>query len=104
MVKSNVKFNDYLILNIGSVDLLQGRNFIEMRNDFVELYSELENRGIHTVVTTLAPLANMLFSKDIQKTWQQFNSYLTANYSNVIDIACCFVSNTDRVLFECYQP
>lgn len=104
MVKANVKLNDYIILNIGSVDLLHGRDFIEMRKDFIELYQELEHRGIHTVITTVAPLANMLFSKDIQKRWQQFNSFLIDQFPEVIDTTCCFVSNTDRVLFECYQP
>lgn len=104
MVNAGVELNDYIILNVGSVDLLHGRSFIEMRQDFIDLYAELENRGIHTVTTTLAPLANTLYSKEIQMRWQQFNMFLLNNFSNVIDISCCFVSNTDRILFECYQP
>lgn len=104
MVKANVMLNDYIILNIGSVDLLHGRDFIEMRDDFIKLFRELQHRGIYTVVTTLAPLANMLFSKDIQKRWRQFNTFLLNTFPEVINISCCFVSNTDRILFECYQP
>lgn len=103
MVKGDVKFNDQILLNIGSVDLLHGRSSMDMQSDFIELYAELEKRGIHTVITTLAPLANTLHSTDIQMRWQQFNSFLLTKFQNVIDLTCCFVSNTNRVLFECYQ-
>lgn len=103
MVKANVIPSDQIILNVGSVDLLHGRSFIEMQTDFMDLYSELESRGIYTVITTVAPLANKLFSSEIQKRWQQFNSFLLGQFPNVIDITCCFVTNTNRVNFECYQ-
>ncbi|XP_037038002.1 maternal effect protein oskar-like [Bradysia coprophila] len=103
MFESNVITSNQIILNVGSVDLLHGRTFIEMQTDFMDLYSELESRGVHTVITTLAPLANKLYSKEIQKRWRQFNSFLLDQFPNVIDITCCFVTNTNRVRFECYQ-
>lgn len=104
MVRANALTSDQIILNVGSVDLLHGRSAVDMQYDFMDLYLELEERGIHTVITTVAPLANKLFSKEIQEQWQQFNSFLLGQFPNVIDITRCFVTNTNRVLFECYQP
>lgn len=103
MLKTNVKLSNRVILNIGSVDLLHGRDFIEMTEDFLHLYAEFEKRRIHPVITTVAPLANMCYSKEIQKRLQQFNLFLINNFENVLDITCCFLSNNQRVLFECYQ-
>lgn len=104
MLKTSAKLSKHVILNVGSIDLLHGHDLIDMKNDFLDLYIELESRGIEPVVTTLAPLANMCFSKDIQMKWQGFNFFLINNFPNVLDIASCFLSNTQRVLFDCYQP
>lgn len=103
MVKCGAKMKDQIILNIGSVDLLHRRSFAEMQSDFYKLYAELENRGIHTVITTVAPLGNMLYSQEIQERWQQFNMFLLREFPNVIDITPCFVTDSNRILFECYQ-
>lgn len=103
MLKAKVKVSNCVILNIGSVDLLHGRDFIEMTEDFIHLYAQFEKRGIKPVITTVAPLANMCFSKEIQQRLQQFNLFLINNFENVLDITCCFLTNTQRVLFECYQ-
>lgn len=104
MLQKNVQFSHNIILNIGSVDLLHGHDLIDMKNDFMALYMELEKRGIEPVVTTLAPLANISFSQDYQMKWQGFNAFLMKQFPNVVDITSCFLTNTQRVLFDCYQP
>ncbi|KAJ6649716.1 Maternal effect protein oskar [Pseudolycoriella hygida] len=103
LLKSGKKLSKHIILNVGSVDLLQGRDFHEMRDDFLELYSELRMGRYDTFITTLAPLANLRFSMDDQNRWSEFNSFLVDNFPNVLDIASCFLSESNRVIYECYQ-
>lgn len=96
MLKANVQLSNNIILNIGSVDLLHEHDLVDMKNDFTILYSELQKRGIEPVITTLAPLGNMCFSKDYQIKWQSFNLFLIDNFPNVVDIATCFLTVFNR--------
>lgn len=101
---SNIK----IILNIGSVDLLHGRDFVDMRNDFVQLMQICKERNIQVIITTLAPLANKLNAEDLRPKYEAFNRFLLQNYSRshkVIDIKKCMVdSRSQNTIFDCYQP
>lgn len=97
-----------IILNVGSVDLLHGRDFIEMRNDFGQLIQICRERNIQVIITTLAPLANKLDSEDLRRKYDAFNRYLIQSYSRshkVIDIKKCMVdARSQKIIFDCYQP
>lgn len=99
--------NIKIILNIGSVDLLHGRDVIEMRRDFDRLIRICNERRIQVVITTLAPLANTFHLEVLQEKWSAFNEYLLKTYSrshNVIDIRGCMMdAKGQRILFDCYQ-
>lgn len=100
--------NMRLIVNIGSVDILNGQQFSDMCNDFINLVKLCERRQIHLVITTLAPLANVLHSTDDVKKLNDFNSFLMSKFSakhQVIDITDCMkCRKTNKVWFDCYQP
>lgn len=100
----NMKF----IANIGSVDILHGRDLPDMCQDYINLTKVCENRNIQLIITTLAPLANrMHLFNDAQKL-TKFNEFLMNRLSNkfqVIDITpCTSCPKSNKVLFECYQP
>lgn len=101
---SNIK----IILNVGSVDLLHGRDFVDMRGDFMQLMQICKERNIQVIITTLAPLANKLDAEDLRPKYDAFNKFLIQTYSRshkVIDIKKCMVDpRSQKVIFECYQP
>lgn len=93
-----------IIINIGSVDLLHGADIIDMKFDFEYLYKLCQAQGIETVITTLAPLANVGHMPEIRHKWTLFNMYLLKHYDEVVDITQCFVSKIGHTLFDCFQP
>lgn len=93
-----------VIVNIGSVDILHGHNLFEMIADFRDMMCAFGQRGIHPIVTTLPPLANMTHIPDVVMTVAKFNEYLRRTYDYVIDLWDCLVdSKNSRILYECYQ-
>lgn len=93
-----------VIINIGSVDLLHGADIIDMKFDFKRLHSMCRAQGFETVITTLAPLANVGHMPDIRQKWNLFNKYLLKNFEDVVDITPCFQSKLGHTIFDCYQP
>lgn len=100
---SNIK----IILNIGSVDLLHGRDFVDMREDFRRLMQICRERNIQVIITTLAPLANALNAEGLREKYNAFNDFLFRTYSRshkVIEIHKCMIDfESQKTLFECYQ-
>lgn len=93
-----------VIINIGSVDLLHGADIIDMKFDFNRLYTLCRTQGLETVITTLAPLANIGHLPEVRHKWNVFNKYLLNNYEDAVDIAPCFQSKVGHTIFDCYQP
>lgn len=97
-----------IILNVGSVDLLHGRDFLDMREDFMYLMRVCEERNIQVIITTVAPLANTLNSSDTCSKYHAFNQFLVQTYSHshkVLQIHECLLDvRSGKVLFDCYQP
>lgn len=101
--RENIK----IILNIGSVDLLHGRDFVDMREHFINLMQVCKQQNIQVIITTLAPLANVLHAEDLRAKFDAFNQFLIRTYSKshtVIDISNCMINRrTHKVMFECYN-
>lgn len=99
--------NIKIILNIGSVDLLHGRDFVDMRADFVRLMQVCAERNIRVIITTLPPLANALNEEGLRAKQKAFNDFLIRTYSrshNVIEIHKCMIDfKSQKTLFDCYQ-
>lgn len=96
------------MVNLGTVDILHGRDLADMCQDYINLVKVCNNRKIDMVITTLAPIGNRMHIETDKKKWREFNEFLVKRYSNkmlVIDIVPCMTTyNKDKILYECYQP
>lgn len=94
---------DRAIINLGSIDLLQGRELVDMMRDLVQLNKILYERNIHPIFTTIPALANQMHNPRIQKNRIHFNNFIMNKFDH-IDIDICFLSNLNQVSFDLYQP
>ncbi|KAM7362286.1 oskar [Cochliomyia hominivorax] len=96
-----------IILNIGSVDIMQGRQLIQIEHDFRELILTMLKKGIKPILTTLAPLANYSHNHDVKRMLERFNDFIKREGQQrhliVIDIWKCLVNEKGHVFFDCYQ-
>lgn len=96
-----------IILNIGSVDIMQGRQLIQIEHDFRELLLTMLKKGIRPILTTLAPLANYSHNHDIKRVLGRLNDFIKREGKQrnlvVIDIWKCLVNEKGHILFDCYQ-
>lgn len=99
--------NIKIILNVGSVDLLHGRDFVDMRDEFKRLMQICQERNIQVTITTLAPLANALNAEGLREKFDRFNKFLIQTYSHshkVIEIHKCMIDpQSGKILFDCYR-
>ncbi|XP_055904005.1 maternal effect protein oskar isoform X2 [Eupeodes corollae] len=95
--------NKRMIINIGSVDILQGKPLVKIQHDFLELLSVLRERGVMPIVTTLAPLALFGHVKSIKDRLERFNVFIKQRAPKVIDIWSCVVNEKSQTLFDCFQ-
>lgn len=96
-----------IIVNIGSVDIMQGRQLIQIEHDFRELLLTMLKKGIRPILTTLAPLANYSHNHDIKRVLGRFNDFIKREGKQrnliVIDIWKCLVNEKGHILFDCFQ-
>lgn len=92
-----------VIINLGSVDILHGHEYLDIVSDFNELINAFKKRGIIPVVTTLPPLANLGHSHEMKHTLSMFNNYLRNSQEYVIDLHECLVNRNNKIMYECYQ-
>lgn len=104
-IRSGQHFVDNkIIINLGSVDLLHGRDLIDMQSDFCELVEVLEHRNIVPIITTLAPIANFGFLPEQRIQFDRFNTFLRTKFDNVIDLWSIFVKNSKyQTIYELYK-
>lgn len=91
-----------VIINLGSVDLLQGRELIDMMMDMIRLNDMLSGRDIFPILTTIPPLANQMHNKELERKRKAFNKFLFEKF-HCIDIEDCFLNNLSQIMFELYQ-
>lgn len=99
--------NMKIIVNLGTVDILHGRDLSDMCQDYINLVNFCQYRNIKIVITTLPPIANRLHVEADVKKWCDFNEFLIKRFSNkmlVVDIVPTMMCvKTSKVLFDCYQ-
>lgn len=104
-VLNSSSINNSIVVNVGSVDLLHGRELIDIISDYMALLEAFNFRGIKPIITTLAPLANLSHAKHTRNNLTKFNEFLRGLSSDVsvIDLWQCMVDQHARTLYECYQ-
>lgn len=96
-----------ILVNLGTVDILHGRDLADMCSDYNDLIKVCERRNISIICTTLAPIANRKHYPLDSEKWEQFNDFLMKRIGTkvqVIDIVPCMCDRkTGKILFDCYQ-
>lgn len=94
-----------VIVLIGSVDILQGRDFGDIIVDYLDMVKTFKNRGIEPVLCTLPPLANMMDMEQIKENVNKLNDFLRGNnHWNVFDLNKFFARNQGNPIMSLYQP
>ncbi|XP_050085124.1 uncharacterized protein LOC126570985 [Anopheles aquasalis] len=93
-----------VLVNVGTVDLLHGRQMIDLIQDFDMLMDRFRERNVEPLMTTLAPIANTGGRSVMQERLCKFNEYIRSSCPNYINLDRYFQNDDGSVRFECYQP
>lgn len=95
-----------VIINVGSVDIAEGRQLIELISDLKTLLNTCEEVGVDPIMTTLPPLPNHLLGnkKDILIGFNDFIRFHVVEEYAVIDLYKCMVNYEDKIETAVYQP
>lgn len=94
----------YLIINIGSVDIMNGKPLVRMESDAIGLTEAVIARNSVPIWTSLAPLANYNHQPEIATKVKKFNEFLERRMNNFIDISKVMKQQNGKTLYDCYQP
>uniref|UniRef100_A0A182VS14 OSK domain-containing protein n=1 Tax=Anopheles minimus TaxID=112268 RepID=A0A182VS14_9DIPT len=95
---------DHVLVNVGTVDLLHGREMIDLIHDFDQLVARFRERNVEPIMTTLAPIANSGGRTPMAERLLKLNEYMCRTCPRTIDLWKNFVHANGTVRFECYQP
>lgn len=97
--------NQIILLNIGSADIIQGKELIEMIYETVHLLRVCLAKGITPVLTTLLPLANYRLGNRVEVA-DGFNEFLIKNpfKFSVIELHKAFSNSDGSMDSNYYQP
>lgn len=94
-----------VIINVGSVDVAEGRPLIRMMSDYNELIHVCVDKSITPILTTLTPMPNYLHN-DKKNTLVGFNSFIRTRFANlfaIIDLYKGMTYSNGRVNWNLYQ-
>lgn len=96
----------YVIINIGSVDIMNGKPLVRMENDAIGLTEAIRARNSIPIWTTLAPLGNYNHQPEIATKVKKFNEFLerTMNVNHLINLSSMLKYPSGKTLYDCYQP
>lgn len=95
---------DKVIVNVGSVDIAEGRELIEMMQDMQEFLQACLQMQITPILTTLAPLPSQQFNQN--GVLGSFNRYLQnclSAFFPVIDLNKWMLHNDGSINFNLFQ-
>lgn len=101
----NPRFNKAIVY-LGSFDILNGRELIELMNDFENFAKICQKKKIKAVFCTLAPIAFNADDGNRRATLDGFNKYLVYQSSlSVIDISkiFCGIKKHEYFNYNCYM-
>lgn len=96
----------YVIINIGSVDILNGKPLVRMESDAIRLTEAIRARNSIPIWTSLAPLGNYNHQPQIASKVKRFNEFLerTMSENHYIDVSGRVKNTNGKTLYDCYQP
>jgi OSK domain len=100
----NVADNEFVLLNVGSSDIIKGRELIELMLDMIKLWNVCVKQNLKLIMTTLPPLANYRLGNRSSVT-DGFNKFLLNNPFDfpVIKIHETMLTKEGTMNMSCYQ-
>lgn len=75
----------YVIVNLGALDILIGRNITDIKADYARLIVTMRQIGLIPIITTLPPIKldqRQLNCKEVQQSLLLFNSFLEETFNH----------------------
>lgn len=96
----------HVIINVGSVDVAEGRPLIRMITDYLELIQACKEKSIKPILTTLAPVPNCLHDarRDRLLGLNQFIQFGLDKAYPVIDLYYEMLRHDGRINWNLFQP
>lgn len=97
---------EHVIINVGSVDIAEGRQLIEMIKDLSMLLTACNRKKITPILTTLTPLPNHAMGNQ-QKILTGYNDFIRLHlksFYSVIDLYKCLLDKKGLPNMSLYQP
>ena len=93
-----------VIVNLGAVDLLMGKDINDIISDYLHLLRCLWLRGIMPVICTVVPLGWHVVDPAIHQRLDKLNEFLRRDHYQVLDMYKLMVDNLGRPIYGFYQP
>lgn len=99
-----IAHNKIVLLNVGSIDIVHGKELVELIFAMMRLFRTCHMNNITPVITTLAPLANYQLGNRVA-VMRGFNDFLLKNPFNfpVVELHKNFLTNDGSMDINCYQ-
>lgn len=102
-LRSNPPASKYVLINLGSVDIANGRALIDITMDMIELVRTCHELNILPVFTTLPPLVNYGYDER-KKRLLELNNYIRLRYFGpYIELEEHFINNENYTLEHLYR-
>lgn len=105
MVKQEIESGKIIIVNIGSSDILNDRQLIELMEDMIHFLLTCKQKEVIPILTTLAPLPTFALGNR-RDTLLNFNKFIAVNPFGypVIDLYELFLNPHGKIDLHAFQP
>lgn len=96
-----------VIINLGTMDIVEGHSLINLKYDFEKLVHACEVKGLEPIITTLAPLLCGSKAAERNQVLRAFNQHLYDRFHkeyDIVDIWCRMADSKGHAIHACYQP
>lgn len=99
----------YLIVNVGAIDILLERDFVDIIAEYSRLIRAILTIGLKPIVTTIPNMlmsVNNKNSKTIYQTLLLFNQFLMNTFRDgysLLDLHSCFIERNQRLSATYYH-
>ena len=102
-VVTATKISEKVVVNLGSIDIMHGRELMDIIADYKDLIYWLKERKIKYLLTTVAPIANRSYHSALVEKIILLNNWIKRNCRNTIDLWTASVNLNLRVDYSLYD-
>lgn len=104
-VEQEIESGKIIIVNIGSTDILNNRELVELMEDMIHFLIACNKKEVTPILTTLAPMPSFVLGNR-REILLGFNKFLKVNPFNfpVIDLHSLFIKSNGKTDLHAFQP